>query len=206
MRRLVEHGVPVVLVAAHAAPQGHMTHALAVLGSFPCRAADAWHPRDFLRLTASKRMPERGSVRACRQRVEQASEDHTLSCRFQSRPVPASHGPGGWLNGSSAGCWAGMRASFSTSARTSNGRCPRFAQAGGSLWLRRPHRRQPGRPDHPGVPPSLALRPGPHGRVLRRCRFLPRLRRALLLPPLATVRQRLRLLPRGHGKSLDPHW
>jgi hypothetical protein len=33
MRRLVEHGVPVVLVAAHAAPQGQMTHSRAVLGS-----------------------------------------------------------------------------------------------------------------------------------------------------------------------------
>ncbi len=59
VRRLVEHGVPVVLVAAHAALQGQMTHAPAVLGSFLCRAADARHPRDFLRLAASKRMPER---------------------------------------------------------------------------------------------------------------------------------------------------
>jgi hypothetical protein len=59
MRRLVEHGVPVVLVAAHAAPQGQVTHAPAVLGSFLCRAADARHPRYFLRLTASKRMTER---------------------------------------------------------------------------------------------------------------------------------------------------
>jgi hypothetical protein len=59
VRRLVEHGVPVVPVAARAAPQGQMTHAPAVLGSFLCRAADARHPRDFLRLTASKRMPER---------------------------------------------------------------------------------------------------------------------------------------------------
>ena len=62
MRRLVEHGVPVVLVAAHAAPQGQMTHAPAVLGSFLCRAADARHPRDFLRLNASKRMPERATL------------------------------------------------------------------------------------------------------------------------------------------------
>jgi hypothetical protein len=59
MGRLVEHGVPVVLVAAPAAPQCQMTHAPAVLGSFLCRAADTRHPRDFLRLTASKRMPER---------------------------------------------------------------------------------------------------------------------------------------------------
>ena len=62
MRRLVEHGVPMVLVAAHAAPQGQMTHAPAVLGSFLCRAADARHPRDFLRLNASKRMPERATL------------------------------------------------------------------------------------------------------------------------------------------------
>ena len=61
MRRLVEHGVPVVLVAAHAAPQGQMTHSRAVLGSFLCGAADARHPRDFLRLTAGKRMPERAA-------------------------------------------------------------------------------------------------------------------------------------------------
>jgi len=45
MRRLVEHGVPVVLVAARAAPQCQMTHAPAVLGSFLCRTADARHPR-----------------------------------------------------------------------------------------------------------------------------------------------------------------
>ena len=61
--------------------------------------------------------------------------------------------------------------------------------------LRRPHRRQPGRPDRPGIPPSPGLRPGPHRRVLRRRRILPRLRRTLLLPPLASVRERLRLLP-----------
>jgi hypothetical protein len=62
VRRFVEHGVPVVLVAAPAAPQGQMTHAPAVLGSFLCRAADARHPGDFLRLSASKRMPERATL------------------------------------------------------------------------------------------------------------------------------------------------
>lgn len=61
--------------------------------------------------------------------------------------------------------------------------------------LRRPHRRQPRRADRLGVPASPVLRPGPHGRVLRRCRILPRLRRSLLLPALARVRIRLRLLP-----------
>jgi hypothetical protein len=61
--------------------------------------------------------------------------------------------------------------------------------------LRRPHGRQPSRPDRPGVPPSPALRPGPHGRVLRRRRILPILRHTLLLPPLASIRQRLRPLP-----------
>ena len=61
--------------------------------------------------------------------------------------------------------------------------------------LRRPHRRQPGRADRPGIPASPVLRPGPHGRVLRRRRILPGLRRSLLLPPLARVRDRLRLLP-----------
>ena len=61
--------------------------------------------------------------------------------------------------------------------------------------LRRPHRRQPGRADRPGVPASPLLRPGPHGRVLRRRRILPGLRRSLLLPALARVRDRLRLLP-----------
>jgi hypothetical protein len=63
----------------------HMTHALAMPGSFLCRAAQARHPRDFLRLTASKRMPEQGSAQACGQRVEQASKDHALSCRFHSQ-------------------------------------------------------------------------------------------------------------------------
>jgi hypothetical protein len=63
VRRLVEHGVAVVLVAAHAAPQGHVTHAQAVLGSFPCRAAEARHPRDFLRPAAGKRVPERAALR-----------------------------------------------------------------------------------------------------------------------------------------------
>jgi hypothetical protein len=53
-----------------------------------------------------------------------------------------------------------------------------------------------GRAGHrPGVPASPVLRSGPHGRVLRRCRFLPGLRCALLLSPLAGVRERLRLLP-----------
>ena len=41
------------------------------------------------------------------------------------------------------------------------GQGPRHLQ-----WLRRPHRRQPGRPDHTGLPVPLELRPGPHGRVL----------------------------------------
>src|ERR1017187_1140958 len=38
-----------------------MTHSRAVLGSFLCGAADARHPRDFLRLTAGKRLPERAA-------------------------------------------------------------------------------------------------------------------------------------------------
>jgi hypothetical protein len=33
--------------------------------------------------------------------------------------------------------------------------------------LRRPHRHQRGRADHPGIPVSPVLRPGAHGRVLR---------------------------------------
>jgi hypothetical protein len=53
----------VVLVAAPAAPQGQMTHTPAILGSFLCRPADARHPRDFRRHTASKRMPERAVLR-----------------------------------------------------------------------------------------------------------------------------------------------
>lgn len=61
---------------------------------------------------------------------------------------------------------------------------------------------QPRRSDRRGVPASPALRPGPHGLVLRRRGILPGLRRSLLLPLLARVRDRLRLLPRGHGKSL----
>ena len=55
--------------------------------------------------------------------------------------------------------------------------------------LRRPHRRHPGRADRPGVPASAVLRPGPHGRVLRRRRILPGLRRPVLLPALARVRR-----------------
>jgi len=48
-------------------------------------------------------------------------------------------------------------------------------------------RRGPGRPGgSPGVPAVAALCPGGHGRVLRRCRLLPGLRRAVLLPALAT--------------------
>ena len=61
MRRLVEHGVPVVLVCT-CRTMCHVTHAPAELGSFLCRAADARHPRDILRLTASKRMPERAAL------------------------------------------------------------------------------------------------------------------------------------------------
>jgi len=64
---------------------------------------------------------------------------------------------------------------------------------------------KPRRPDRPGIPASPVLRPGPHGRVLRRRGVLPGPRRTLLLPPLARLRKRLRPLP-GHGKSLDPHW
>jgi hypothetical protein len=59
VRRFVEHGVPMVRLAAHAAPERHMPHTQTARGSFPCRAADARHPRDFLRLTAGKRMTER---------------------------------------------------------------------------------------------------------------------------------------------------
>gem|GEM_PF-4295528 len=60
---------------------------------------------------------------------------------------------------------------------------------------RRPDRRRSGRPNHPGVPASPVLRPGPHRRVLRRRRILRGLRRALLLPALARVRVRVRPLP-----------
>ena len=85
MRRLVEHGVPVVLVAAHAAPQGHVT---------PCPG----RARHFLvqgrRCTASTRFSaayreqenaRTGNAQACGQTVEQTSEAHALSCRFQSQ-------------------------------------------------------------------------------------------------------------------------
>jgi hypothetical protein len=58
--------------------------------------------------------------------------------------------------------------------------------------LRRPHKGQPGRPYRPDVPASAALRPGPHGRVLRRCGVL---RCAVLLPALARVEDWIRLLP-----------
>jgi hypothetical protein len=61
--------------------------------------------------------------------------------------------------------------------------------------LRRPYRCLPRRADRPGVPASAVLRPGPHGRVLRRRRILPGLRRSLLLPALARVRHGMRLLP-----------
>ncbi len=58
------------------------------------------------------------------------------------------------------------------------GMCPTATAADEHLdclqRLRRPHRRQPRRADRPGVPASPRLRPGPHGRVLRRCRILPR--------------------------------
>jgi len=83
MRRLVEHGVPVVLVAAHAS-----------LPHDPCPG----HARHFLvpgrRCTASTRFSaayreqanaRTGSARACGQTVKQASEDPALSCRFQSQ-------------------------------------------------------------------------------------------------------------------------
>ena len=36
--------------------------------------------------------------------------------------------------------------------------------------------------------------------------ILPGLRRSILLPALARVRVWVRLLPCGHGKSLDPQW
>jgi hypothetical protein len=73
-------------------------------------------------------------------------------------------------------------------------------------WLRQPHRRHQGRTDRLGVPASPVRRPGPHGRVLPRCGILPGLRCSLLLPALARLRHWVRVLPRGHGKSLDPHW
>jgi hypothetical protein len=62
VRRLIERGVPVVLLAAHSAPQHHVAHAQAISGSFLCRAADARHPRDLLRLSASKRMAKRAPL------------------------------------------------------------------------------------------------------------------------------------------------
>ena len=62
------------------------------------------------------------------------------------------------------------------------------------------------RADRQGVPASPVLRPGPQRRALRRCRILPGLRRPVLLPALARVRGGYGYCPRGHGKSLDPHW
>jgi hypothetical protein len=47
----------------------------------------------------------------------------------------------------------------------------------------------------PVFPASPLPRPGPHDWVLRRRRILPGLRRSLLLPALARVRDRLRPLP-----------
>jgi hypothetical protein len=59
VRRFVEGGVPAILVAACAAPQRHVAYAAAAVGGFPGRAADARQSGDFLRHTASKRMPIR---------------------------------------------------------------------------------------------------------------------------------------------------
>ncbi len=69
--RLVEPGVPVILVAPRPAPQRHMAHTAAVLGRFPGRVADAREPGDFLRHAGSKRMPVRTALglvgeRSCR--------------------------------------------------------------------------------------------------------------------------------------------
>jgi hypothetical protein len=58
VRRVVEHGVAVVFLAACLAPHGDVSHtSLPVLRRFPGRAADAREPGDFLRYAMSKRMP-----------------------------------------------------------------------------------------------------------------------------------------------------
>jgi hypothetical protein len=59
VRRLEEPRVAVVLVAACPAPHSHMTQAAALLPGLACWLAHAGQPRDFLRHTGSKRMPER---------------------------------------------------------------------------------------------------------------------------------------------------
>jgi hypothetical protein len=81
---LAEPGVPVVLGAAVPAPQRHMVHAPAALGCFPGGGADARQPGDFLRHTGSKRMPVRVVLGFCARRVVQASDDDSLSCKFQA--------------------------------------------------------------------------------------------------------------------------
>ena len=68
----------------------------------------------------------------------------------------------------------------------------------------------PSTPTAPGRSPGRSglpcASPRSTGRVLRRCRILPRLRRPLLLPALAPLRHRIRLLPprarQGPGPAL----
>ena len=63
VRRFIERRIPVVLVAARLAPHSHMAQAPALLARLACWAAHAGQPRDFLRHTGSKRMPERTALR-----------------------------------------------------------------------------------------------------------------------------------------------
>jgi hypothetical protein len=57
VRRLVEPGVPVVLVAACLAPQRHVTHAPALALGLACWFADAGQPADFLRQPGESECP-----------------------------------------------------------------------------------------------------------------------------------------------------
>jgi hypothetical protein len=85
MRRLVEHGVPVVLVAAPAAPQGHVPHAQGHARLVPAPGRRCTASTRFSAAYRRQANARTGSAQACGQTMKQASKDHALSCHFQSQ-------------------------------------------------------------------------------------------------------------------------
>ena len=89
MRRLVEPGVPVVLGAARPAPQRHMAHAPAVSRRLRVLVRRCTAATRFSAAYREQANARTDSARACWRTVVQASDDHALSCGFQSAEVPA---------------------------------------------------------------------------------------------------------------------
>ena len=156
-------------------------------------AAELW-PRHLGARRRRLPRPELGSRQYALTRYANAEARPGLSPGIGNvRPSWAEHGPGRWWYPPCCGLrqprqpasssWP--QAKYPPNGRSGPAPCRPASAAtpAGTVvsavqrrrWLqrlRRPHRRQPGRADRPGIPASPALRPGPHRRVLRRCRIL----------------------------------